>query len=273
MHSSKVTKGFSIAFLVLYTFWSLTNIGVTGLLFSASIGLIAFGSTDTIELATAITIFSGLLFLLFVKNLKEGFNANSAAIIEPAGPQYETAGYKQVVNSSKGVATDSSPQDIVDRLRKMANTEIKGMYSSSFVEGFADASVVNDPIPDAGSGKEAKKEEIVATSSKTLPSVNESIKVSEQLKKDTPDSVNKNEVFRIGSLPSEDKEGPHIDAGTTMMNALNALKPDQIEAMTTDTRKLLETQKSLMGMLETMKPMLKDGHNLLETFGTMFAKT
>jgi hypothetical protein len=42
--------------------------------------------------------------------------------------------------------------------------------------------------------------------------------------------------------------------------------------MTEDTQKLMETQKNLMGMLGAMKPMLQDGKQMMETFGTMFAK-
>ncbi len=79
-------------------------------------------------------------------------------------------------------------------------------------------------------------------------------------------------MFKLGELPSESKGGPHIDAGTTIMRALGALNPDQISSLTEDTRKLLDTQKSLMGMLSTMKPMLSDGQNLLASFTNMFGK-
>jgi hypothetical protein len=54
------------------------------------------------------------------------------------------------------------------------------------------------------------------------------------------------------------------------MNALNALKPDQIKAMTEDTRKLIDTQKNLMSMLGTMKPMLQDGKEMMQNFQEMF---
>jgi hypothetical protein len=77
-------------------------------------------------------------------------------------------------------------------------------------------------------------------------------------------------MFKLGELPSESKDGPHIDAGTTIMRSLGALNPGQIEALTNDTRTLLDTQKSLMGMLTTMKPMLSDGQNLLASFNSMF---
>ena len=81
-----------------------------------------------------------------------------------------------------------------------------------------------------------------------------------------------NGMFKLGEIPSDVASGAHIDVGTTMMNALNALKPDQVKQMTDDTRKLLETQKSLMGMLSSMKPMLQDGKALMGTFNDMFGK-
>lgn len=79
-------------------------------------------------------------------------------------------------------------------------------------------------------------------------------------------------MFKLGELPSAAAAGPHIDAGTTIMRALGALNPDQISSLTDDTRKLLDTQKSLMSMLSTMKPMLSDGQNLLASFTNMFGK-
>jgi hypothetical protein len=55
------------------------------------------------------------------------------------------------------------------------------------------------------------------------------------------------------------------------MNAINALKPDQIKAMTMDTKQLIETQKSLMGMLQTFQPMVHEGKQMMETFQEMFS--
>ena len=76
--------------------------------------------------------------------------------------------------------------------------------------------------------------------------------------------------FKLGEIPSQVKNGPHIDAGSTLMQAIKGLNPDQINAMTKDTKQLIDTQKSLMGMLGTMKPMLNDGKQLMETFQQMF---
>jgi len=78
--------------------------------------------------------------------------------------------------------------------------------------------------------------------------------------------------FKLGEIPTQVKNGPHIDAGSTLMKAIKSLNPDQINAMTKDTQQLIETQKSLMGMLGTMKPMLNDGKQLMDTFQQMFGQ-
>lgn len=79
-------------------------------------------------------------------------------------------------------------------------------------------------------------------------------------------------AFKEGEVPKDDKGGFFIDQGTTLLNALNGLKPEQISAMTNDTKQLLDTQKSLMGMLNTLAPMMKEGSNLLGMFNGMFGK-
>jgi hypothetical protein len=92
-------------------------------------------------------------------------------------------------------------------------------------------------------------------------------------KKSKPAPVEKKELaapFKLGEIPSQVKNGPHIDAGSTLMKAIQGLNPEQINAMTKDTQQLIETQKSLMGMLGTMKPMMQDGKELMDTFQQMF---
>lgn len=83
-------------------------------------------------------------------------------------------------------------------------------------------------------------------------------------------SSKKDMEFKLGVIPDDSKGGYHIDQGTTVINALNSLKPDQIQAMTEDTRKLIDTQKNLMSMLSTMKPMLQDGKQMMANFQQMF---
>jgi len=77
-----------------------------------------------------------------------------------------------------------------------------------------------------------------------------------------PDNADRREPLVLGKpykLPNEnDDKGFHLDSGTTFLNAYKALKPDQIAAMTKDTQELLATQKSLIGMLDSFGPLMKD---------------
>lgn len=86
-----------------------------------------------------------------------------------------------------------------------------------------------------------------------------------------PDNADRREPLVLGkkyTLPSEkDDDGYHLDAGTTFLNAYKALKPDQIAAMTRDTQELLATQKSLVGMLDSFAPLLKDMNKITGFFG------
>jgi hypothetical protein len=77
-----------------------------------------------------------------------------------------------------------------------------------------------------------------------------------------PDNTDRAEPLELGkayTLPKEsDDKGFHLDSGTTFLNAYKALKPDQIAAMTKDTQELLATQKSLVAMLDSFGPLMKD---------------
>jgi len=89
-----------------------------------------------------------------------------------------------------------------------------------------------------------------------------------------PDNANHKGMFELGKkykIPSE-KDDPdyHLDAGTTFMNAYKSLKPDQISAMTKDTQELINTQKQLMSTLNTLKPLMSDGKQIMDTFQNYF---
>jgi hypothetical protein len=72
-------------------------------------------------------------------------------------------------------------------------------------------------------------------------------------------------------LPSEKEDGNHhMDTGTTFMNAYKKLKPEQIQALTSDTQKLITVQKDLMANLNNLKPLVSDGKEIMKTFKSFF---
>jgi hypothetical protein len=111
-------------------------------------------------------------------------------------------------------------------------------------------------------------------SEQDMPSVHQpqDVKPEEKKqKKEKFENQNTEGLFKLGQIPKDVKGGFHIDAGTTVMNAINSLKPDQIKAMTQDTKQLIDTQKSLMSMLQTFQPMVQEGKQMMDTFQEMFS--
>ena len=137
-------------------------------------------------------------------------------------------------NSNEGFNTRTPAPKIASQVRKIKSNYI----NSTMIEGYEDVKKEKDENPAPAL---STKEE--------MP---------------TP--------FKLGEIPSQVKNGPHIDAASTLVKAINSLNPDQIKAMSKDTQQLIETQKSLMGMLGSMKPMLNDGKELMETFQQMFGQ-
>lgn len=89
-----------------------------------------------------------------------------------------------------------------------------------------------------------------------------------------PDNADRKEMFELGKkyeLPKEtDDPDYHLDAGTTFLNAYKSLKPDQLSAMSKDTMDLINTQKQLMTTLNTLKPLISDGKQMMDTFQNYF---
>ena len=89
-----------------------------------------------------------------------------------------------------------------------------------------------------------------------------------------PDNGERAEFLELGKkykIPSEgDDKDFHLDAGSTFMNAYKSLKPDQLAAMTKDTQDLMQTQKQLMSTLQTLKPLIMDGKEMMNTFQSYF---
>ncbi len=260
-----------------YLLYSLLYMGVPSILFSAAIGLITFSFTDKMTLIVAVVILSGLLYPVlrgfYRGRFKEGFVADSPQSISRRVQQMASGkqpGFLGSVGMQEGFG---------------------GILSSGYAEGFENPD--NMESTGAGSNGNAKKEgeptKESSAASVNASSVTENLvkeisgKNLESVVKDVENSVNgkKEEKrsnfqgsssgkFELGNIPTETQGGVHIDAGTTLMKALGSLKPDQIKAMTADTQQLMETQKSLMGMLSSMKPMLSDSKQLLDTFNDMF---
>lgn len=242
MRSTSTTEKISYGALALFGIYALFSLGTSGLMFSIAVGLIVFSVVDSVEIATAIVILFGLLY--------KYLTSRRAVVAVP---------------STEGFSTDDL-QTVAKRVQKIRIPAPVATYASPFVEGFADA----DSATNGSAQGEQKANDASSATTKPAETETKEEDVKEKPKTNEKFADQTNGLFKLGEIPTESKGGPHIDQGTTLMTAIGSLKPQQIQAMTEDTRKLLDTQKNLMSMLATMKPMLNDGKQLMDTFQNMF---
>jgi len=269
---TKQTEQVAFVFFTLYFVYGLFYTPFTQYLVSLAIGGIAYGITNSAEIAVVLLLAANYLFSVVTP--KQGYATYSAKVI------YE--GFEE-----------AEPE------KKESKMPIQGV-GSPMSEGFANASdsdmtVSDKVVPDlsVGTSKPAAVDmdpadmaKMAEMMKKLMGNMNadalapsKATKISEdnippahqpQEKESFQESQTAG-LFKLGQIPKDEKGGHHIDAGTTVMNAINALKPDQIKAMTMDTKQLIETQKSLMGMLQTFQPMVSEGKQMMETFQEMFS--
>lgn len=132
------------------------------------------------------------------------------------------------------------------------------------VEGFADVATDNTGTANQGEPTTTDTEQINGEVSSDEENQESEEKDTEAFRSKPllPDNTDRKEPLVLGKaykMPHEnDDSGFHLDAGTTFLNAYKAMKPDQIAAMTRDTQELLATQKSLVSMLDSFAPLMKD---------------
>lgn len=278
--TSTLTFIISITVLIIYTFYILAVKGISGLLLSASVGLITAYYIDEFEIITATIILFGLIYVFIMNVLPkclEGFETTT-----PPGLKGQ--------NMCPGNINDSTPVpegglQIVDRIAQLSGrkhipalSQPKPVYSTKGIEGFANADL-------DGSGEEktvgqAEKKAKQEENGQAVPDEEAEMAESQPA---TPLTKNDGEgmvgggaggaLFKLGEMPSETATGGYVDVGTTLMKAMDSLKPEQVNAMTSETRQLVETQKNLIQMLQSMKPVLQDGRQLLDTFTGIFGKS
>ena len=190
------------------------------------------------QLKTPMVLISlGVGMLLYALNISASLSISGAIA---------TLGLMLYLMKPEGFNTNTPPSDI----SRTIGTVKKEYTSSNTIEGYEDVKKEKDEKPaPAPNAKPEKKNSEKNADKHTVP---------------TP--------FKLGEIPSQVKNGPHIDAASTLVKAINSLNPEQINAMSKDTKQLIDTQKSLMSMLGTMKPMMNDGKELMDTFQQMFGQ-
>lgn len=250
MNFNQTTHTISLVLLGITALYTLVYAGITGLLFCSAVGLIVAAFVGQMELIAAAAVLFALFYLFYLKRyLKQ---------MEP------------FTNQSDEIV--ARVNDMKVKYRPTATSkEPLGVYNKA-IEGFQDAGshASKDGAPSDSSS---------ASTALTTNQIDDAhVKaVTTALEGKSDDVVEEEEtksatgtLFKMGQMPSENMNGPKLDAGKTIMKAMESFDSNTIGAMTDDTKKLLETQKSLMGMLSQMRPVLADGKELLQTFSGMF---
>ena len=240
----------SIIALIAYFSYIIVLHGTVGFLASAAIFLILSAFLDHTEYVTIGLLIIGLTLSIYVRRegiRLEGFADSSGAVVpveEPKEEKKQEATPTPVVPSETKESTPASP------------TPTQAIDPTQVAKGLKEAMTQITAVKDKATEANAAFQPSVATDKAGT----------------TEDGFQGPSagLFKLGELPSEMKKGPFIDAASTMTKAMNALQPDQMAAMTAESQSLLETQKNLMGMLQSMRPVLQDGRQLLDTFSGIF---
>jgi hypothetical protein len=254
---NKLTFNISLGVLIVTGLYALLYSGLTGVLLASAVAMIAAAFLNEFELVVAATVLFVIIYTFFIKRFVRRWES------------FENP--------------DQASKDIVTRLSKMERSYQQeqqnpagpcrapaGVYNPS-VEGFEDVSKDNEeegapsdssPASTANTVKPGVDPELSHAVSANIDETKE--KAKEEFQSATGG------LFKLGQMPSEHKDGPKLDAGQTLVTAMKSLDPSTVSQMTDGTKQLLETQKSLMGMLKNMSPVLAEGRELLSTFSGMF---
>jgi len=263
----------AVAFVLIFG-----NLSISMMLVSAGAAAIVYSTTNSIQYATgsaiiALFAMAGLMRYGVIK--KEGFNVFTSptdiskmirGLREGFSEKEEEEEFKDKEEDDEGFMDKDEEEEFKDKEEDEEEGFMNMDKFKNLREGFV--SQVYQNITKAGYNSPG------FGMAGPLVEGFEDEKKAEKKGKPAP-TIKKEEMampFKLGEIPSQVKNGPHIDAGSTLIKAIQGLNPDQINAMTKDTKQLIETQKSLMGMLGTMKPMMNDGKELMETFQQMFGE-
>jgi hypothetical protein len=250
--TGSLTYLLSIVGLIAYFSYITVLHGTVGFLISVAIFLILSSFLDHLEHTTIGLLIIGLSLSIYVQRgglRNEGFEDAAVPTEEPKeeGEQAGPAPKKP----TPAVAPSVTPSETKEST-PASPTPTQAMDPTKIAKG----------LQDAMSQISAVKENTMKAAAQT----------SSASKAGSTDGFQEPSagLFKLGELPSEMKKGPFVDTASTITKAMNALQPDQMAAMTAESQSLLETQKNLMGMLQSMRPVLQDGRQLLDTFSGIF---
>jgi hypothetical protein len=261
--------------------------GLIGLLLSGAIALIAAAFVPNIELIAGIVVLGGYISLLLLARMGywEPFMDTPKQITERLAKISHAPGI--IVEGSESPKANAAIRQEMGGMDH-ASASITGVYDAS-IEGFQDVSDNVQGAPSSSQPAVTKalsqlSPEFNQQISETVQSLTKQAEIQANRPTNTSATAAPSEqsiskfqsdpsgLFKLGEIPTESREGPIIDAGATFMKALQALDPTQIKSMSEDTAKMVDAQKNLIGILNTMKPILQDGQKLMSTFTSILGQ-
>ena len=269
MKFNQLTYNISFSLLVITALYTLLYAGLAGILLCTSVSLIAAAFMNQFELVVAVSVIFALTYIYYLKPLLRK--------MEPFDNQNKPAPILDRLNAMK-----SGYKEIPQNLQSGC---LPGVYDPA-VEGFEDISkekkegapTDSSSAPTADTGKNQVNEETAKVTSAAVTAQQNKTKEEHKDEKKETDKQQVKEamesasghLFKLGKMPSEHADGPHVDVGSTLMKAMDMLKPDQVKSLSSDSKQLLDTQRGLMDMLKQMQPVLSESRQLMDTFGSMF---
>jgi hypothetical protein len=245
MKFNETTHMISMGALIITALYTFIHSGIGGILLCGAVTFFVAAFVDELEIITAFAILFALFYVHFLKKYLRRF--------EPFTDLPKVLTHQRDYDSNKPSAVARS-------------YSVEG-FESSDADKAAATQASATPAP-AVPSEEVK--EVTATTNAVNASAKEGGGAAVKTIQNEEFQSATNELFKLGKMPSEHKEGPILDAGGTLMKAMGSFDPDTTKKMTHDTKQLLETQKSLMNMLTQMRPILSDGKELIQTFSGMF---
>jgi hypothetical protein len=249
MITNTLTFLFSLVALFSYFVYIIGKHGSLGFLFSAAIFLLISAFVDHVEYITIGLLIIGLTLSLYLQQYL------------PNKTKYE---------GFEGAEMPKEEEEKQEKQEEPKTDAFEGSVPATPPTTSTNAPANPAPVMD----QEAVSKTVTAALSQLQesPTIKAAIQPSAAAKAGSSENFQEPSagLFKLGELPSEMKKGPFVDVASTMTKAMSSLKPDQMAAMTAESQSLMETQKNLMGMLKSMGPVLQDGRQLLDTFGSIF---
>ena len=219
------TRMLSYVLLTVYFLYGMVKIPLVEYVTSLSVGAVVYGVTGCIEFSVLALLVSTLLLPMF-RGSNEGFATTvPAAGASPAS--LPAAGASPVTGAGAGAGAGAATSGVSGTVSPTVAAS-SDVNSTSLTQGNSALSTGSSTPASTVTNPQVK-----TINEKTAPANQPADLINEKFEDSQTQTGG---LFKLGKIPADEKGGFHIDTGTSVLNALKSLKPDQISAMTQDTK-------------------------------------